>query len=117
MVRKSGVSAEPSRRARAARIRYNGRVEFEWEAGKAARNLRKHRVSFDEAATVFGDHLSATAADPAHSAGERRYITVGLSSEGRLLMVAHADRGERIRIISARTLTASERRAYEETQK
>jgi uncharacterized protein len=92
-------------------------VEFEWDGEKAARNLRKHKVSFDEAATVFGDLLSITAADPAHSSGERRYITVGLSSEGRLLMVAHADRGERIRIISARTLTASERKAYEETQK
>jgi uncharacterized protein len=91
-------------------------VEFEWDGEKAARNLRKHRVSFDGAATVFGDVLSATAADPAHSAGEHRYITVGLSSQGRLLMVAHADRGGRIHIISARTLTASERIAYEETQ-
>jgi uncharacterized DUF497 family protein len=92
-------------------------VEFEWDARKAAENLRKHKVSFIEAATVFGDLLSTTAADPAHSAGEHRYITVGLSNAGRLLIVAHAERGERIRIISARTLTARERRAYEDTQK
>ena len=62
---------------------------------------------------MFGDFLSATAADPGHSAGERRYITVGLSNLGRLLMVAHAERGDRIRIISARTLTRREKRAYE----
>jgi hypothetical protein len=88
-------------------------VEFEWDARKAAANLHKHRVSFNEAATVFGDFLSTTATDPAHSAGEHRYITVGLSNSGRLLMVAHAERGHRIRIISARTLTGREKRAYE----
>jgi uncharacterized DUF497 family protein len=91
-------------------------VEFEWDARKAVENLRKHKVSFNEAATVFGDFLSTTAADPGHSASEHRYITVGLSNLGRLLMVAHAERGERIRIISARPLTARERRAYEDTQ-
>ena len=91
-------------------------MEFEWDANKAAENLRKHKVSFIEAATVFGDFLSTTAADPAHSAGEQRYITVGLSNLGRLLMVAHAERGDRIRIISARTLTAKEKRAYENTE-
>ncbi|MGH9432780.1 MAG: BrnT family toxin [Terriglobia bacterium] len=92
-------------------------MEFEWDASKAAKNLRKHKVSFHEAATVFGDFLSTTAADPAHSAGEHRYITVGMSNSERLLMVAHAERGGRIRIISARTLSGSERRAYEDTQK
>ena len=102
--------------AKAARIRYNRFVEFEWDAKKAAKNLRKHKVSFIEAATVFGDFLGTTAADPAHSAGEERYITVGLSSLGRLLMVAHAEREGRIRIISARTLTAKEKRAYENTE-
>ena len=91
-------------------------MEFEWDASKAAENLRKHKVSFIEAATVFGDFLSTTAADPAHSAGEHRYITVGLSNLGRLLLVAHAERGDQIRIISARTLTAREQRAYENTQ-
>jgi uncharacterized DUF497 family protein len=92
-------------------------VEFEWDARKAAANLRKHKVSFIEAATVFGDFLSTTAPDPAHSAGEQPYITVGLSHLGRLLMVAHAERDDRIRIISARTLTAKEKRAYENTEK
>ncbi len=92
-------------------------MEFEWHPSKAAENLRKHRVSFHEAATVFGDFLGTTAADPDHSVDEHRYITVGLSNRGRLLMVAHAERGDRIRIISARTLTQSERSAYEETQK
>ncbi len=83
---------------------------------QSAENLRKHKVSFNEAATVFGDFLSTTAPDPAHYSGEHRYITVGLSNSGRLLMVAHAERGGRIRTISARTLTGRERRTYEETQ-
>ena len=91
-------------------------MEFEWDPRKAAANLRKHKVSFLEAATVFGDFFSTTAADPAHSAGEHRYITVGLSNMGRLLMVAHAERGDRIRIISARSLTRREKRAYENKQ-
>jgi uncharacterized DUF497 family protein len=91
-------------------------VEFEWDSRKAARNLRKHKVSFIEAVTVFGDFLGTTAADPAHSAEEDRYITVGLSNSGRLLLVAHTERSERIRIISARTLTAKEKRAYENIQ-
>ena len=80
-------------------------MEFQWDINKADENLRKHGVSFVEAATVFGDFLSTTAADPAHSEGERRYITVGLSNAGRLLMVAHGGRGEQVRIISARKLT------------
>ena len=91
-------------------------MEFEWDPEKAAHNLRKHKVSFTEAATVFGDFLSATVADPDHSGDEHRYITIGLSNRGRLLMVAHAERHERIRIISARKLTRNERRAYEEAQ-
>lgn len=91
-------------------------MEFEWDSRKAARNLRKHKVSFIEAVTVFGDFLGTTAADPAHSAEEDRYITVGLSNSGRLLLVAHTERSERIRIISARTLTAKEKRAYENIQ-
>lgn len=89
-------------------------MEFEWDPAKAAANLRKHGISFNEAATVFGDTLGTTALDPDHSADEHRYITVGFSSKGRPLMVAHAERRERIRIISARKLTQSERRVYEE---
>jgi hypothetical protein len=91
-------------------------MEFEWDRRKAAANLRKHGISFDEAATVFGDSLGATASDPDHSADEHRYITVGSSNRGRLLLVAHAERGQRIRIISARKLTRIESKAYEETE-
>ena len=88
-------------------------MEFEWDIRKAAANLRKHGVSFEEAATAFGDYLSTTASDPDHSTEEERYITVGLSNLGRLLIVAHSERGGRIRIISARTLTGREKRDYE----
>jgi uncharacterized protein len=92
-------------------------VEFDWDPKKAARNLRKHRVSFNEAATVFGDRLGTTVSDPDHSLAEDRYITVGMSSRRRLLIVAHTERGERIRIINARELTRAERDAYEEETK
>ena len=89
-------------------------MNFEWDPAKAARNRRKHRVSFHEAATVFGDPLAITYPDPDHSAEEDRFITVGMSNEGRVLMVAHADRDENIRVISARRATARERKHYEE---
>ncbi len=91
-------------------------IEFEWDPKKAAINLRKHKVSFDEAATVFGDPLSITVPDPDHSWEEDRYLTIGMSERGRLLIVAHTeeDEGRRIRIISARELTPRERRDYEE---
>jgi uncharacterized DUF497 family protein len=92
-------------------------VEFEWDPKKAAQNLRKHGVSFHEAATVFGDLLSTTVADPDHSVNEERYITVGMSDRRRLVIVAHTARGERIRIISARELTRTEREVYEEETK
>jgi uncharacterized DUF497 family protein len=89
-------------------------MEFEWDPGKAADNLRKHRVSFHEGATVFDDPLSFTYPDPAHSISEDRYLTLGVSSRGRLLVVAYTDRGGRIRIINARTATRKEREFYEE---
>jgi len=89
-------------------------VNFEWDPRKAAQNLRKHRVSFHEAATVFGDPLAITYHDPDHSISEQRFITAGISNAGRLLLVAHADRGENVRIISARNATLRERRHYEE---
>jgi uncharacterized DUF497 family protein len=89
-------------------------VEFEWDPKKAANNLRKHQVSFAEATTVVGDPLSITVPDPDHSVDEDRDITVGRSIRGRLLIVSHAERGDRIRIISARELTRSEREAYED---
>jgi uncharacterized protein len=77
-------------------------------------NGRKHRVSFQEAATVFGDPLAITYPDPDHSIAEQRFITVGMLSAGRVLIVAHADRSESIRIISARKTTPRERKHYEE---
>jgi uncharacterized DUF497 family protein len=89
-------------------------MRFQWDPAKAAKNLSKHKVSFPEAATVFGDELSVTIYDPDHSAEEERYITIGSSQAGRLLMVAHTERGQDIRIISARKLTRTEREAYEE---
>ena len=89
-------------------------MEFEWDKDKADANLKKHRVSFEEAATVFGDLLSATFPDPDHSIDEDRYITVGSSDKNRILKVSHTDREGRIRIISARKATPRERQAYEE---
>lgn len=89
-------------------------IEFEWDPNKAKKNIKKHRVSFNEAATVFGDPLSMTFFDPDHSIDENRYITIGLSHLGRLLVVAHTDRDDRIRIISARKATHRERKFYEE---
>ena len=88
-------------------------MRFEWDPEKAKKNLKKHGVSFEEAVTVFYDPLSATFDDPDHSVGEYRYITIGLSSRDRLLVVAHADRGESLRIINARAATAHERKKHE----
>ena len=90
-------------------------AEFEWDARKAQANQRRHRVSFAEAATAFADPLSLTIPDPDHARpGEARYILVGRSERGRLLVVAHAERGPTIRIISARPATRRERAQYEE---
>lgn len=90
-------------------------MEFEWDAVKAAANLRKHRVSFEEAASVFGDALAITFVDPDHSLGEQRWLTFGLSGHGRLLVVSHAERAGRVRVISAREATRNERKIYEES--
>lgn len=86
----------------------------EWDNRKAAANLRKHDVSFDEAVTALEDPLAVTYRDPDHSLEEFRFLTFGLSSSGRILVVAHTERGEAIRLISARPATRSERRAHEE---
>ena len=88
-------------------------MEFEWDREKAAQNVEKHEVSFDEAVTVFHDPLAATFDDPDHSAGERRFVTIGFSSQNRLIVVAHTERDESIRIISARLATAQERKRHE----
>jgi uncharacterized DUF497 family protein len=82
---------------------------------KAEINLRKHGGSFAEAGKIFGDELSTTVSDPDHSDDEDRYITIGWSNQPRLLIVSHTDRGNRIRMISARELTKAERKEYEET--
>ena len=88
-------------------------VRFEWDPDKALRNLWKHGISFEEAATVFGDALAATVLDPDHSELEFRFVTMGTSKEDRLLVVAHSDAGEDVRILSARAATAHERKRYE----
>ena len=88
-------------------------VLFEWDPEKAKQNHKKHGVYFDEAATVFYDLLSATFDDPDHSEGEQRLITVGVSSQGRLLVVAHTERENAVRIINARPATAHERKKHE----
>lgn len=89
-------------------------LKFEWDAEKAASNIRKHGVSFDEAGSVFLDQLAVSGPDPDHSIGEPRYISFGMSRLGRLLAVSHTYRPGAIRIISARQVTRAERRLYEE---
>jgi uncharacterized DUF497 family protein len=89
-------------------------IEFEWDRRKARSNLKKHGVSFDEASTVFGDPLARTIHDPLHSDDEDRFVILGESHLRRLLVVVFVDRGERIRILSAREPTRRERRDYEE---
>jgi uncharacterized protein len=91
-------------------------VRFEWDEDKAAGNVAKHGVSFLEAATVFGDPLSDTFDDPDHSAEERRFVIVGTSERGRILVVAHTDDGETVRIISAREPTRGEKNFYGESR-
>lgn len=88
-------------------------MKFEWDREKAKKNFKKHRVSFDEAITVFYDPLSTTFNDPDHSVDEKRFVTIGCSSRGRLLVVSHTERGKTLRIISARRATAHERKRHE----
>jgi uncharacterized DUF497 family protein len=89
-------------------------VKFEWDPEKAARNLQSHGVSFEDAASVFGDPLAATIPDPDHSTDELRSITMGMTPSRRLLVVVSTDRADRIRIISARPATRVEQKKYEE---
>jgi uncharacterized protein len=88
-------------------------MQVEWDLEKAAANLRKHGVSFEEAATILGDPLSVTLPDPDHSQQEQRYLLLGRASSGRLLIVSHSEEAQRVRIISARAMTPKERRSYE----
>lgn len=92
-------------------------MEFGWDASKATENLKKHGVGFPEATTVFGDPLEITIPDPAHSEGEARYLSLGLSSENRLLVVAYTERRGKARVIHARVAAPRERRIYESSQK
>lgn len=87
---------------------------FEWDARKAAGNLKKHHVSFEQAATVFRDPLATTFPDPDHSLEEPREITIGYTIEGQLVFVSHCERRQRIRVISARLATRIERKEYEQ---
>ena len=89
-------------------------MSLEWDEHKARANLEKHGISLEEAATVFGDSLHVDFYDPDHSSEEQRYIMLGASTEGRLLMVSYTQRGEVVRLISSREVTSAERKAYEE---
>jgi uncharacterized DUF497 family protein len=89
-------------------------VSFEWDAQKAKNNLQKHQVDFEEASTIFDDPQFITFLDNEHSQSEERYITIGLSARNRILMVAHTERNEKIRIISARKATKNEEKFYQE---
>jgi uncharacterized DUF497 family protein len=87
-------------------------MQFEWDPKKAAANARKHWVTFDEAMTVFADARAITAYDPDHSDDEDRFLTIGISADGRVLFVSHTDCGDSIRIISARKADKQEREEY-----
>ncbi|MEG4803956.1 BrnT family toxin [Microcoleus sp. ARI1-B5] len=89
-------------------------MNFEWDENKAAANQSKHGVSFEEAKTVFDDRLYVDFYDPDHSDEEDRYIIIGASRRGRLLIVSYTERGDAIRLISAREVTRGEREVYEE---
>jgi uncharacterized DUF497 family protein len=89
-------------------------MQFDWDKNKAERNLSKHEVSFEEAKTVFDDPLYVDFYGPEHSESEERYLIVGESDRGRLLIVSYTERGDVIRLISAREVTQTEREAYEE---
>ena len=89
-------------------------LEFEWNRDKATENVHKHGVGFEEAVSVFRDPLSLTISDPDHSIEEARFVILGISTRGRIVVVSHTERGDRIRLISARLADARERRDYEE---
>jgi uncharacterized DUF497 family protein len=90
-------------------------VQFEWDPEKAAANVKKYSVEFAEAMTIFGDPLELTIVDPDHSEDERRFLSIGLSAGGRLLVVAYTERAGRTRIINAREASSKERKNYEST--
>ena len=89
-------------------------LDFDWDEDKAAANVKKHGISFEEAKTVFGDPFSVTIDDPAHSASEYRFVDIGTSATGVVLTVTYAERGQKIRLINCRKATKAERKIYEE---
>jgi uncharacterized DUF497 family protein len=91
-------------------------MKFEWDEEKAAANLAKHSVTFEEAETIFDDPLYVDFYDPDHSQDEHRYIMIGLSNQGRLLLASYTERNDTVRLISAREMTRTERESYEEGQ-
>ena len=95
-------------------MRYLGGVTFEWDARKAAANLKKHGLTFEDGSSVFFDPLAITYPDPDHSLEERREVTVGYTMKNEMVFISHCERGERMRIISVRPATRSEQRQYEE---
>ena len=111
LVQARGATPEVGRR----RVRHVS-LEFEWEAEKARSNISRHGITFEEAATVFGDPLSTTIPDPEHSPGEQRHLALGMSDRNRLVVVWFAERRGSIRIIGARLATPRERRDYEEEE-
>jgi hypothetical protein len=89
-------------------------LSFQWDEDKARENLSKHKIAFEEGKTIFNDPLLWTFPDPEHSETEQRYLSIGYSARGRVLVVSHTERAGDIRIISCRKATVTERRAYEE---
>jgi hypothetical protein len=89
-------------------------MRFEWDSSKARFNFSKHGILFEEASTIFGDPLSITSPDPDHSQEEARWVTIGVSTNLKTIVVVHTDRSETIRIISARLATKRERESYEQ---
>lgn len=89
-------------------------LDFEWDEDKAVANLKKHKISFEEAKTVFADPFAITIDDPKHSADEHRFVDTGISANGKILVVSYTEREQKIRLISCRKATRTERKIYEE---
>ena len=92
-------------------------MKFEWDPNKAASSVRRHGIAVEDAASVFGDPLARTIPDPEHSTGEARFVTMGLTAGGRLVVVVHTDREGRTRLVSARPATRREKKSYEEADR
>lgn len=92
------------------------KLNFDWDEDKAAANFKKHKINFDEAKEVFGDPFAVTVNDPLHSVGEKRFIDIGRSLDGKTLVVSYTHRGQKIRLINCRKATKAERKIYEEKE-